>query len=38
VLAQAAPDEIRDGFRAARRDLDAAPLPGAVKQGLARLE
>jgi membrane protein required for colicin V production len=38
VLAQAAPDEIRDGFRAARRDLETAPLPDAVKAGLARLE
>ncbi|HVX66713.1 MAG TPA: CvpA family protein [Bryobacteraceae bacterium] len=38
VLAQAAPDEIRDGFRAARRDLETAPLPGPVRQGLARLE
>jgi membrane protein required for colicin V production len=38
VLAEAAPDEVRDGFRRARRDLEAAPVPEPVKKGLAKLD
>ena len=38
VVADAAPDEIRDGFRAARRDIEASPLPDSVKEGVGRLE
>lgn len=38
LVADAAPDEIRDGFRAARRDIESSPLPDSVKKGVARLE
>ena len=38
VMANAAPDEVRDGFRRARRDLEAAPVPEPIKKGLARLD
>jgi membrane protein required for colicin V production len=38
VLAAAAPDEVRDGFRRARRDLEAAPVPEPVKKGLSKLD
>jgi membrane protein required for colicin V production len=38
VLVAAAPDEVRDGFRRARRDLEASPVPEPVKKGLAKLD
>ncbi len=37
-LAAAAPDEVRDGFRRARRDLESSPVPAPVKKGLASLD
>jgi membrane protein required for colicin V production len=38
VMATAAPDEVRDGFRRAKRDLEAAPVPEPIRKGLAKLD